>query len=53
MRIFLGYAGYYRIFIEKFSKIDFPLFKLIAKDIHFHWDTNFQTTFQKLKEKLS
>ena len=53
MRRFLGYAGYYQRFIENFSKIDLPLFKLLAKDVHFHWDTNCQTAFQKLKDKLS
>jgi hypothetical protein len=53
VRSFLGYAGYYRRFIENFSKIAFPLFKLLAKDVHFHWDTNCQTAFQKLKENLS
>jgi hypothetical protein len=30
-----------------------PLFKLLAKDIHFHWDTNCHNAFQKLKDKLS
>jgi hypothetical protein len=50
---FLGYAGYYRRFIENFSKIALQLFKLLAKDIHFHWNTNCQNVFQKLKDKLS
>ena len=53
VRSFLGYAGYYIRFIEHFSKIDFPLFKLLSKDVHFHWDTNCQVAFQKLKDKLS
>jgi len=53
VRSFLGYAGYYRRFIENFSKIAFPLFKLLAKDVHFHWDTNCQTSFQKIEENLS
>jgi hypothetical protein len=52
VRSFLGYAGYYQRFIENFSKISFPLFKLLAKDIHFHWNTNCQNAFQKLKDKL-
>jgi hypothetical protein len=53
VRSFLGYAGYYQRLIENFSKITFPLFKLLAKDIHFHWNTNCQNVFQKLKNKLS
>ena len=40
VRIFLGYAGYYRRFIEHFSKLSLPLFKLLSKDKNFHWDTN-------------
>ena len=40
VRSFLGYVGYYRRFIEHFSKTTLPLFKLFSKDVHFHWDTN-------------
>lgn len=32
VRGFLGHAGYYRRFIESFSKITTPLFRLLAKD---------------------
>ena len=52
VRIFLAYASYHRRFIEHFSKIALPLFKLLSKDIHFHWDTNCQVAFHKLKDKL-
>jgi hypothetical protein len=31
VRSFIGYAGYYRRFIEKNSKIAFPLFQLLPK----------------------
>jgi hypothetical protein len=40
VRIFLGHAGYYRRFIEKFTKIANPMFKLLAKDVEFCWDNN-------------
>ena len=30
---FLGHVGYYRRFIEKFSKLDSPLFTLLMKDV--------------------
>ena len=35
VRSFLGHARYYRRFIENFTKIATPLFKLITKDAHF------------------
>lgn len=42
VRSFLGYADCYKRFIENFSKIALPLFKLLAKDIEFQWTTNCQ-----------
>lgn len=53
VRIFLGYAGYYRRFIEIFNKIALPPFKLLEKDIEFQWKNHCQNAFQLLKEKLS
>ena len=53
VRSFLGYARYYRRFIEHFSKIALPLFKLLAKDTPFNWNENCQKSFEILKEKLS
>ena len=38
VRIFLGLIGYYRRFIENFTKIAFPLFKLLTKDCEFSWN---------------
>ena len=35
VRSFLGHAGYYRRFIENFSKIASPLFNLLSKEIEF------------------
>ena len=35
VRIFLGHVGYYRHFIENFTKIDAPMFKLLIKDVEF------------------
>ena len=37
VKIFLGHAGYYRCFIENFTKIVAPLFKMLMKDIEFQW----------------
>jgi len=49
---FLGLAGYYRKFIEDFSKIAKPLTKLIKKGEKFNWTAEQQNAFQSLKEKL-
>ncbi|MCI70887.1 IPP transferase, partial [Trifolium medium] len=38
IRSFLGLAGYYRRFIEGFSKLALPLTKLTRKDQAFVWD---------------
>ena len=52
VRGFLGHFGYYRRFIENFSKTAAPLFQLLAKDSEFSWSTSFQQSFETLKEKL-
>jgi hypothetical protein len=38
IRSFLGFAGYYRRFIEGFSKIVKPLMSLLEKGKEFKWD---------------
>ena len=53
VRSFLRHAGYYRRFIENFTKIATPMFKLLTKDAHFVWDSQCQIDFEILKEKLS
>jgi len=49
---FLGLAGYYRKFIENFSKIAKPL-RLTKKGEKFNWTAEQQNSFQLLKEKLT
>ncbi|GKE90533.1 putative reverse transcriptase domain-containing protein, partial [Tanacetum coccineum] len=49
---FLGLAGYYRRFIEGFSKIAKPMTKLTQKKVKFEWGDKQETTFQLLKQKL-
>jgi hypothetical protein len=49
VRSFLGHVSYYRRFIENFTKIATPMFKLLIKDIDFVWDSQCQNTFEELK----
>ncbi|GJU55536.1 putative reverse transcriptase domain-containing protein [Tanacetum coccineum] len=54
---FLGHvidslAGYYRRFIEGFSKIAKPMTKLTQKNIKFDWTEKAEAAFQLLKQKL-
>ncbi|GJV15076.1 putative reverse transcriptase domain-containing protein [Tanacetum coccineum] len=52
IRQFLGHAGYYRRFIEGFSKIDKPMTKLTQKKVTFEWGDKQEAAFQTLKHKL-
>ncbi|GJW34597.1 putative reverse transcriptase domain-containing protein [Tanacetum coccineum] len=49
---FLGLAGYYRRFIEGFSKISKSMTKLTQKGIKFHWVEKEENAFQIIKQKL-
>ena len=53
VRSFLGFNGYYRRFIENFTKIASPLFKLLTKDCEFKWDPDCQSAFETLKTRIS
>ncbi|GKF23359.1 putative reverse transcriptase domain-containing protein, partial [Tanacetum coccineum] len=52
IRQFLGLAGYYRRFIEGFSKIAKPMTKLTQKKVAFEWGDKQEAFFQTLKHKL-
>ncbi|GJY78124.1 putative reverse transcriptase domain-containing protein [Tanacetum coccineum] len=52
IRQFLGLAGYYRRFIEGFSKIARPMTKLTQKSMKFEWGEKAEAAFQLLKQKL-
>jgi hypothetical protein len=50
---FLGLAGYYRRFIEGFSKISKPMTELLKKDKKFEWTPVCEASFQELKKRLT
>nr|GEZ83321.1 retrotransposon protein, putative, Ty3-gypsy subclass [Tanacetum cinerariifolium] len=52
IRQFLGLAGYYRRFIEGFSKIAKSMMKLTQKRIKFDWGEKEENVFQLIKQKL-
>jgi hypothetical protein len=49
---FLGLAGYYRRFIEGFSKIAKLMTSLLEKGREFKWDEKCQESFDQLKKRL-
>ena len=53
IRSFLGLAGYYRKFVEGFSKIATPLTRLIRKEEKFIWSDECQHNFDELKHRLT
>jgi hypothetical protein len=52
VRSFMGFAGYYRRFIEGFSKISHPITSLKKKGVEFQWTLNCENNFQHLKQLL-
>ena len=50
---FLGLAGYYRRFIEGFSKIAKPMTELLKKDKKFVWTEDCERSFNELKIRLT
>ncbi|KAK5841679.1 hypothetical protein PVK06_004000 [Gossypium arboreum] len=53
VRSFLGLAGYYRRFVNGFSKIALPMTKLLQKNIPFVWNEQCQKSFEVLKRMLT
>ncbi|WVZ75895.1 hypothetical protein U9M48_023914 [Paspalum notatum var. saurae] len=53
VRGFLGLAGYYRRFIENFSRIAKPMTSILEKDAEFRWTNTQQAAFDELKKRLT
>nr|GEU49725.1 reverse transcriptase domain-containing protein [Tanacetum cinerariifolium] len=53
IRSFLGHVGFYRRFIQDFSKIARPMTHLLEKDTPFFFSKECVEAFQTLKKKLT
>jgi hypothetical protein len=49
---FLGFARYYRRFIEGFLKISKPMTEMLEKDKKFKWTPACEASFQELKKRI-
>ena len=49
VRSFLGLEGYYRWFVEGFSKIAAPMTELTWKNLKFIWSDKCKDSFKELK----
>jgi hypothetical protein len=53
LRSFLGLAGYYRKFVQHFSKLALPLSALLQKDTSYVWNEECMRAFAQLKAALA
>jgi hypothetical protein len=53
VRYFMGLAGYYKRFMEGFSKITHLITSLQNKGVIFEWNSNCERSFQELKKLLT
>ena len=53
IQCFLGFANFYRRFIEGYSRICQPFFRLLQKDTPFAWSLDCDLVFSKLKKAFT
>ena len=53
IRSFLGLAGYYKRFIEDFSRLVAPITRLTRKEVKYEWNDPCERVFQELKRRLT
>ena len=49
----MGLVGYYRRFIEDFSRLFVPMTRLTHKEVKFEWNDLCERAFQELKRRLT
>ena len=53
IKSFVGLAGYYRRFVQDFSRIAAPLTKLTRKGVKYVWTEDCTKAFEELKKRLT
>ena len=53
VRSFFGLTGYYRRFVEGFSKLAGPSTNLTKKEMKYEWTDKQDRAFEELKERLT
>ena len=53
VRSFMGLAGYYRRFVQGFSRVAHPITSLQRKGKKFDWSEKCERAFQELKKALT
>ena len=49
IQVFLGFANFYRQFIDGYSRVVSPIMILLRKGQRFYWSRQAQSTFDELK----
>jgi hypothetical protein len=52
VRKFLGFTGYYRYFIQDYSRLARPLLDLMQKATPWHWNIDQQKSFEILRDQM-
>lgn len=50
---FLGFANFYRRFVDQFTAIAIPLYELTQKDVKFQWSMECEAAFVELKKVIA
>jgi hypothetical protein len=53
LKSFIRLCNYYRIYVQDFSTIVYPLYALLKKDVAWTWNEQAPEAFNTFKEKLS